>query len=96
MMHLCAFALCLIGFMSLAFAMRRPQRDVIGKPLPSSIKHALRASGTLALLFALRLLVAGKGWGLGLVMFSGHTSLAAGLIYCVLAACADRRHRAAH
>lgn len=96
MMHLCAFALCLIGFASLALAMRRPQRDVIGKSLPSTTRYALRAFGALALVFALRLLVVGKGWGLGLVMFSGHTSLAAGMIYCALAGYADRRYRSAH
>lgn len=92
MMHLSAFALCLIGFASLALAMRRPQRDVFGKPLSSTTKSALRAFGTLALVFALRLLVLGKGWGFGLVMFSGHTSLAAGIVYCALLTISGRRN----
>jgi uncharacterized membrane protein len=84
MIHLLAIALCLAGFTALAFATRRQQRDIVGRALRPTSTYALRVAGACALLFALGMLVAQHGWGLGLVMFSGHTSLAAGLVYCAL------------
>jgi hypothetical protein len=57
----------------------------------------LRIVGTCALLFALGVLVAKYGWSLGFVMFSGHTTSTAALIYCALIALvkmrASPRHR---
>jgi hypothetical protein len=82
--HLLAFMLCLAGFAALALAMRRQQRDIIGRSLRPATTYALRASGACALLFALGILVAWHGWSLGLVMFSGHTSITAGIVYCML------------
>jgi O-antigen/teichoic acid export membrane protein len=82
--HCLAFALCLAGFVMLAFSMDRQQRDLIGRALRKSITRVQRILGTCALLLALAALVIWQGWGLGLVMFSGHTSLAAGIIYCGL------------
>ena len=84
MNHLAAFALCLTGFAALAFAMRRQQRDIIGRSLRSATTYALRVAGACALLLALGFLVAEKGWSFGLVMFSGHTSIAAGIVLCAL------------
>ena len=84
MTHLLALALCLIGFIALALATRRQQRDLVGYSLPWTVTIALRLVGAGALLFALGLLVSWQGWGIGLVSFSGHTSLAAGLVYAVL------------
>ena len=84
MSHLLAFALCLAGFSALALATRRQQRDVIGRSLRTDTTYALRVFGACALLFALGILVAGHGWSLGLVMFSGHTSIMAGAVYCAL------------
>ena len=86
MSHLLPFVLCLAGFTSLALAMDRPQRDLIGRALPASATGALRIGGACALLVALGVLVVWRGWGLGLVMFSGHTSLAAGIVHCALIA----------
>lgn len=83
-MHLLSFVLCLAGFAALALATPRQHREIVGRPLRLSTKYLLRAIGTFALLAALGLLVAWNGWSLGLVMFSGHTSLAAGLLYCSL------------
>jgi hypothetical protein len=40
--------------------------------------------GALLLWSGLAVLVDAKGSALGLVMYSGHTSLAAGLVYCTL------------
>lgn len=94
MSHLPAFLLCLAGFTALAAAMDRPQRDVIGRALPAGATRALQVAGSCALLLALGFLVAAFGWGLGLVMFSGHTSLTAGIVHCALIAYARRRARA--
>ena len=84
MNHLLAFVLCLAGFTALAFAMRRQQRDIIGRPLRLTTAYVLRVAGACALLFALGILVARQGWSLGLVMFSGHTSITAGTVLCAL------------
>ena len=84
MSHLLPFLLCLTGFAALAFATRRQQRDIFGRPLRRTTTYVLRAVGACVLLYALGLLIAGRGWGLGLVIFSGHTSIAAGIALCVL------------
>jgi hypothetical protein len=84
MSHLFALALCLTGFAALALATRRQQRDVVGRSLPARTTYALRTSGAAALLLALGVLVARHGWSLGLVMFSGHTSIVAGIVFCSL------------
>lgn len=93
MSHLVAVALCVSGFAALALAMRRQQRDIIGRPLPPAVTFLLRAAGACALLCALGVLVAWQGWSLGLVMFSGHTSIAAGLVLCALIAHARNHAR---
>lgn len=84
MMHLLCFGLCLAGFAALALATPRQQREIIGRSLRPGARYALRAAGVCALLSALGVLVAWQGWSLGLVMFSGHTSLAAGVVYCAI------------
>jgi hypothetical protein len=84
MSHLLAFALCLAGFTALALATRRQQRDIIGRPLRVTTTYVLRVFGACALLFALGILAAWHGWSLGLVMFSGHTSITAGIVLCAL------------
>jgi hypothetical protein len=84
MNHLLPFALCLAGFAALAFAVRRQQRDIIGRPLRSTTTYALRTAGASALLLALGFLVAETGWSIGLVKFSGQTSIAAGIVLCAL------------
>jgi hypothetical protein len=84
MSHLVAFALCLAGFAALALAVHRQQRDIIGRSLRSATTYVLRVFGACALLFALGILVAWHGWSLGLVMFSGHTSIISGIVYCML------------
>jgi hypothetical protein len=84
MNHLAAFALCLAGFTALAFASRRQQRDIVGKALRTTTTYALRVAGACTLLLALGFLVAEKGWSIGLVIFSGQTSIAAGIVLCAL------------
>jgi hypothetical protein len=87
--HVAALVLCLAGFTLLALATERQQR-VLNRPLSRLTQSGLRIAAICALLLALGLLVAWQGWGFGLVMFSGHTSLAAGLVYCGLIAYARR------
>jgi len=84
MSHLLAFMLSLAGFAALASATNRQQRDLFGKALRPATTPMLRLAATAALLGALSVLVVQHGWGLGLVMFSGHTSLAAGIVVCGL------------
>lgn len=84
MIHALVFASSLAGFAALALSTDRQQRHLIGHALRRAATLALRAAGTCALLLALGILVIWQGWGLGLVMFSGHTSLAAGAVYCAL------------
>lgn len=82
--HGVAFVLCLPGFAALALAMERHQEDLFGHAFAPSLTRRLRVAGWGALLLALGVLVGAQGWGLGLVSFSGHTSLAAGLVFVAL------------
>lgn len=91
MSHLPPFVLCLTGFALLALATDRQQRDLIRRPLSSPVVSALRLAASCLLVVALSLLVYWHGGGLGLVMFSGHTSLGAGIVYCVLIGYSRRR-----
>ncbi|HWK71085.1 MAG TPA: DUF3325 domain-containing protein [Burkholderiaceae bacterium] len=90
MIHLVSILLCLAGFTALACAMERQQQDIFGHALPGPITKRLRMAGTCALLAALAVVLAGQGWGLGLVIYSGHTSFAAGAVYCILIRCYAR------
>ncbi len=90
MNHLMSILLCLAGFAALACAMERQQQDIFGRILSRPITQKLRMVGACALLAALGVILAGQGWGLGLVIYSGHTSLAAGVVYCVLIRCYAR------
>lgn len=84
MSHLVALMFSLAGFAALACASRRQQRDLFGGSLGSAATLGFRLAGVAALLGALTILVIWRGWGLALVMFSGHTSLAAGIVGAVL------------
>lgn len=84
MTHLLAFALCLAGFTGLALTAARQQRNLFTQPMSASSVAVVRAGSWMALAAPLALLVAWQGWGLGLVMFSGHTSLAAGVVHLAL------------
>jgi hypothetical protein len=96
MSHLLASALCLAGFGAQAFATRRQQRDLFGRPLRPATTYVLRLVGACALTFALCVLVARQGWGLGLVMFAGHTTITAGLVLCALIGYARMHERRSH
>jgi hypothetical protein len=74
----------LLGFAALALATHRHQEALFGRPLATRTIRMLRLAGWSALAVGLWIIVAGQGWGLGLVSYSGHTSLAAGAVYLAL------------
>jgi hypothetical protein len=83
--HLAALLLSVLGFGALALAMDRHQRSVFSHRLTTATTLCLRWGGWSALAVALLAAVQGQG-GIGLVSFSGHTSIAAGLVYASLVA----------
>lgn len=86
MSHLPAFVLCLAGFAALALGTDRQQGAVFGRSLSGGATRGLRGAGTVALLLGLGYAVRWQGWGVGLVLFSGLATLAAGLVHCALIA----------
>jgi len=93
MTHAATLLLSLAGLAALALATARVQDDLFGRALAARAVLALRTAGWGALLAALGVVVRGQGWGLGLVSYAGHTSLAAGLVYLALVIAARRRVR---
>lgn len=85
-MSMLAFVLCVLAFACLAMAVERHQPMLFGAPLERARARVLRGAGWTGLLVALWLAVAARGWALGLVWYSGSTSLAAGVIYGLLIA----------
>ena len=83
-MHLFAASLCIAGFAALAAATERQQHALLARDLPRVKSRALRIAGAILLLVALAVLIANEGWAMGLVMYSGHTSLGAGCVYFAL------------
>jgi TRAP-type C4-dicarboxylate transport system permease small subunit len=84
MSHLLTLLFCLLGFIALALAMERQQDELFDRSLPQRTTRQLRLLGSALLLLALGVITAAQGWGMGLVSYSGHTSLAAGVVYGVL------------
>lgn len=91
MNHLGMLLLSFFAFGALALAMDRHQRNVFGHRLAPGATRCLRLSSWSALALALLAAVGGQGWTLGLVSYSGHTSLAAGLVFAALIANERRR-----
>ena len=84
MSHLTVQLLSLIAFGALALATDRQQRNVLGRRLSPAATRGLRLTGWSALALALLVAVRSQGWSVGLVSYSGHTSLAAGLVFAAL------------
>lgn len=91
MMHLVSLLICLAAFASLAMATDRVQSDLFGRELPATTSRALRIAGWALLLLSLAFVVGEQGWGLGLVSYSGHTSVAAGAVFLALVVRQRRR-----
>ncbi|AJK49525.1 DUF3325 domain-containing protein [Burkholderia plantarii] len=71
---------CVAAFACLALAMERHQQTVFRRALAAAPARVLRVAGWGGLLAALWLVVAARGWALGLVTYGGMTSLAAGIV----------------
>jgi hypothetical protein len=84
MTHLLTLLFCLVAFALLAVAMERHQQTLFGRVLPAGQSRGFRIAGWCALVLALRFIVDDDGWALGLVRYSGCTSLAAGLVFGAL------------
>lgn len=84
MNHGLIFLASLLGFAALALATERQQEIQFGRALAPRSTRALRWVGCVGLLFALAVAVGSQGWALGLVSYSGHTSLGAGLVFVAL------------
>lgn len=93
MTHTLAFLLALGGFSHLALAMVRHQEQVFGRESSPRATRACRLVGWVLVIACLAWCVGTWGWGLGLVIASGHTSAGAGLVFCALIVI-DRRRQA--
>ena len=80
MNHLAVLLLSLLAFGALALATDRHQKIVLERRLAPTITQAVWIAGWGALILALFAAVRGSGWALGLVAFSGYTSLSAGIV----------------
>ncbi len=89
--HLLGLLLALGGFAGLAMAMARQQEDTLGRELGRTATRSLRTGGWLLIGACLWLCIATWGWGLGLVIASGHTSAGAALVFCTLIVLDRRR-----
>ncbi len=85
MIHALVFLLSLAGLGCLALAMERHQRDLLKRALAAASRRRLRIAGSSMLVLGFALCVASRGLGLGLAEFSGHTSVAAGLLVVAMA-----------
>ena len=94
MNHLAVLLLSLPAFGAPALATDRHQKIAFGRRLTSGMIRGLRLSGWSALVLVLFVAVREQGWALGLVSYSGHTSLAAGIIFWALIA--NERRKTLH
>lgn len=90
--HGLIFLPCLFGFLCLALAMYRHQMDLFDRELSKAHTLILRCAGWIFLLVALLVCAQTMGWGFGFVAYSGHTSMAGGLVFTGLLLF-DRRKR---
>ena len=79
--HGLIFLPALTGFLCLALCMYRHQMDVFDREFSRHTVVLLRCAGWASLLISLFVAAHYMGWGFGLVAYSGHTSIAAGLVF---------------
>lgn len=79
--HLLLLATCTLALGLLALAMARHQQDLLDRLLHVHTTRALRSGGWTLLGLALGLALDQWGLSIGLVTWSGHLSLATGLVY---------------
>jgi hypothetical protein len=75
---------CVMAFACLAVSMERHQQTLFARVLDAGKTRGFRIAGWCGLVMALRYIVDERGWALGLVGYSGCTSLAAGLVFGAL------------
>ena len=80
MTHLLVFLPALLGFLGLALAMDRHQRQLLGRELDATRTSWLRAGGWAALALSYLVAVLGRGAIMGSVEWVGHLTLAALLV----------------
>ena len=86
MTYLLGIAFCVIAFGCMAASMERHQMYLFGRALRAGQTRGFRIAGWCGIALAPRFIVGNEGWALGLVDFSGSTSLAAVLVYgCLIA-----------
>lgn len=95
MSHAIIFVCCLAGFAALALGTERQQLEQLGRELPAATARMLRMAGWIGLAAGGVAAIASHGWSLGLVIYSGHTSLCAGLVFACLIALKRRAMRRA-
>ncbi len=84
MIHVLVIAVCAMGFLALAAAQKRHQRDLVRRTLSAREVRAARMGGAALLVFALVLDGRAFGLALGLLTWTGHLALAAGAIVALL------------
>jgi len=85
-MHLTVFLVCLASFLLLAAATSRQQDVLFRRKLTARLTRAARMAGWCGLAIALAWCVTSRGWAFGLASFSGHTSIASGVVYVAMIA----------
>ncbi|NHC61530.1 DUF3325 domain-containing protein [Paenalcaligenes suwonensis] len=78
--HIALLLMSWLGFLCLGLSMIRHQEDVFERALSTRVTRTLRGMGWLLLSVAAVMAVQQFGWGKGLAAYSGHTSVAAGLV----------------
>jgi|GEM_PF-489496 len=77
LIHLIAILLCIAGFLALAVAMDRHQRDLLGRKLAPREARIARMAGGGLLVLALALDMIGLGAAYGAIVWFSHLSLGA-------------------
>ncbi len=84
MTHLLTLIFCVVAFAFLVVSVERHQGTLFGRMLNAGQTRGFRIAGWCVLVLALRFIVDDEGWALGLVSYSGCTSLAAGMVFGAL------------
>ncbi|MGF6773783.1 lipopolysaccharide export LptBFGC system permease protein LptF [Paraburkholderia sp. GAS199] len=84
MMHAAVFGLSLCGFVAVCLASARQQQRLFNRPLSRSTTHAMRVAATVLFAASLGYAAHRAGWDVGLVIWFGHVSLAAAVVFVAL------------
>ena len=93
MSHLLVALLSCVGFAGLALSTERQQEELTGRAWPAARTRAAQAAGWAGLVAASAVAIIDAGWSLGLVSYSGPTSVAAGAVVGGLILARRRRRR---